>query len=209
MADIKTRDMVKGTIKTIDKAAVAAERMKRAYVATKEKAEHSTHASESSAEEYASDRIEAAADTAVHDGVYQADKIGRWGVRETRNNYQKAKSSIESFKNKRAEKQLKRQSLNRTGKQSIKAVEQTEKPSDSQQGHPAGKLSKPSRKVLQKQHRKQSKPQSRPLRLRLRPRSRRQKRHKKQLRLQRRRHRKLHRQRKRRQKPQRIQLKQR
>lgn len=127
MADIKTRDMVKGTIKTIDKAAVATERMKRAYVATKEKAEHSTHASESSAEEYASDRIESAADTAVHESVYQADKIGRWGVRETRNNYQKAKSSIESFKNKRAEKQLKRQSLNRTGKQSIKAVGQTEK----------------------------------------------------------------------------------
>lgn len=31
MADIKTRDAVKGTIKTIDKAAVASERMKSAY----------------------------------------------------------------------------------------------------------------------------------------------------------------------------------
>lgn len=31
MADIKTRDAVKGTIKTIDKAAVASERMKTAY----------------------------------------------------------------------------------------------------------------------------------------------------------------------------------
>ena len=31
MADIKTRDAVKGTIKTIDKAAVASERMNRAY----------------------------------------------------------------------------------------------------------------------------------------------------------------------------------
>ena len=30
MADIKTRDAVKGTIKTIDKAAVASERMKSA-----------------------------------------------------------------------------------------------------------------------------------------------------------------------------------
>ena len=31
MADIKTRDTSKGTIKTINKAAVATERMKKAY----------------------------------------------------------------------------------------------------------------------------------------------------------------------------------
>ena len=53
MADIKTRDTSKGTIKTINKAAVATERMKKAYVMTKDKAEHSTNASENSAEEYA------------------------------------------------------------------------------------------------------------------------------------------------------------
>lgn len=35
MPDIKTRDTVKGTIKTLDKAAVAGERMKEAYVRTK------------------------------------------------------------------------------------------------------------------------------------------------------------------------------
>ena len=53
MADIKTRDTSKGTIKTINKAAVATERMKKAYVMTKDKAEHSTNASENSVEEYA------------------------------------------------------------------------------------------------------------------------------------------------------------
>lgn len=37
MADIKTRDTSKGTIKTINKAAVATERMKKAYVMTKDK----------------------------------------------------------------------------------------------------------------------------------------------------------------------------
>lgn len=41
MHDIKTRDVVKGTIKAIDKSAVAAERIKDAYVRTKDKAEHS------------------------------------------------------------------------------------------------------------------------------------------------------------------------
>ena len=34
MADIKTRDVVKGSIKTIDKAAVAGERMMQAYIST-------------------------------------------------------------------------------------------------------------------------------------------------------------------------------
>ncbi len=38
MAKIKTRDVVKGTIKKIDKAAIAADRMSSAYVQTKEKA---------------------------------------------------------------------------------------------------------------------------------------------------------------------------
>ena len=42
MADIKTRDVVKGTIKKIDKAAIAADRMRAAYVQTKEKAEHTS-----------------------------------------------------------------------------------------------------------------------------------------------------------------------
>lgn len=111
MADIKTRDTSKGTIKTINKAAVATERMKKAYVMTKDKAEHSTNASENSAEEYASDKIEAATDRAVHETAYRADKVGRWGVRETRQNYQKAKGELRisrpsvqrsSFKNNRS-----------------------------------------------------------------------------------------------------------
>ena len=46
MADIKTRDVVKGTIKKIDKAAIAADRMRSAYVQAKEKAEHTTHPDE-------------------------------------------------------------------------------------------------------------------------------------------------------------------
>lgn len=67
MADIKTRDMVKGTIKTIDKAAVASERMKQAYISTKERAENSTYAAENSADEYASDKFERGIDATVHE----------------------------------------------------------------------------------------------------------------------------------------------
>lgn len=127
MADIKTRDTSKGTIKTLDKAAIATQRMKQAYIQTKDKAEHSTHASESSPEEYASDRMESATDRAVHNTVEQVDKVGRWGVRETKQNYQQAKTGIENFKAKRAEEQLKKQSVKRAEgqvqRQSIKTVE--------------------------------------------------------------------------------------
>ena len=40
MADIKTKDTKKGTIKAIDKASVATQRMKQTYIASKEKAEN-------------------------------------------------------------------------------------------------------------------------------------------------------------------------
>ena len=57
MPEIKTRDAVKGTIKAIDKSAVAAQSMKDTLVKAKEKAEHSTRAKESSPEEYAPDPV--------------------------------------------------------------------------------------------------------------------------------------------------------
>ena len=68
MPDIKTRDVVKGTVKVIDKSAVAAERMKDAYVRTKDKAEHGVFAAESSPEEYAADRTLTGVETAAHEG---------------------------------------------------------------------------------------------------------------------------------------------
>lgn len=93
MADIKTRDVVKGTVRTIDKAAVAGQRMKHAYIATKEKAEHSVEARETSTEEYAADRFEAGTDTVVHEGAHALDKAGRKGVQTTKENLVKAKTA--------------------------------------------------------------------------------------------------------------------
>lgn len=98
MPDIKTRDIAKGTIKTIDKSAVAAERMKSAFIQTKEKAEHSVSVPESSAEEYASNRLESGIDRVSHDAIHQFDKQGRKGVKETKQNIVKAKDGIQKFK---------------------------------------------------------------------------------------------------------------
>ena len=102
MADIKTRDAVKGTIKTIDKAAVATERMKSAYAKTKDKAEQGYYADESSATEYASDKMSYAADRIKDEGIHQFNKQGQKGVQTTKENIGKAKDKIADFKTKRA-----------------------------------------------------------------------------------------------------------
>ena len=106
MADIKTRDTVKGTIKTLDKAAVAGQKMKQAYIATKDKAEHSVNTNENTAEEYAADKTEAGIDEIAHKGAYAFDKAGRKGVQETKQNIQSAKEGIQRFKQQRAEKAM-------------------------------------------------------------------------------------------------------
>ncbi len=126
MADIKTRDVVKGTVRTLDKAAVASQRMKHAYIATKEKAEHSVDAGEATSSEYAADRFEAGTDTVAHEGAHALDKAGRKGVQTTKENIHKAKSGVQRFREQRAAKSMQRQTA-QTGKGSIKAVEQTEK----------------------------------------------------------------------------------
>ena len=127
MADIKTKDSIKGTIKTIDKAAIAGQRMKQAYVQTKEKAEHSTHAQENSAEEYAADRFEGGADRLTHEAAYQFDKQGRKGVEATKQNISKAKDGIRQFKEKRAAEVLKNQSVCTPRNKGVKAVQETQK----------------------------------------------------------------------------------
>lgn len=102
MADIKTRDAVKGTIKTIDKATIASERMKSAYVGIKEKAEQGYYADESSATEYATDRISFAADRVKDEGIHQFNKQGQKAVKTTQDNIGKAKDKITDFKQSRA-----------------------------------------------------------------------------------------------------------
>lgn len=127
MADIKTKDFIKGTIKTTDKSAALGQRMKQAYVQTKDKAEHSTRAQENSAEEYAADRFEGGADRASHEVPYQFDKQGRKGVKATKQNISKAKDGVRQFKEKRTAETLKNQSVRTSRNKCVKAVQETQK----------------------------------------------------------------------------------
>lgn len=107
MPDIKTRDAVNGTVKVIGKSAVAAERMKDAYVRTKDKAEHGIFAAESSPEEYAADRTLTGTETAAHEAVHGLDKAGRKGVKTTKENISKAKDYFQRRKTDLPKKQTK------------------------------------------------------------------------------------------------------
>lgn len=121
MAKIKTRDAVKGTIKTIDKAAIAAERMKSAYAKTKDKAEQGYYADESSATEYVSDKMSYAADRINDESIHQFNKQGQKSVRVTKDNIVKAKDKIADFKTKRAMKVAEQ----KQAQASIKATQRT------------------------------------------------------------------------------------
>ena len=117
---------------------VAGQRMKQAYISTKDKAEHSTSAAENSADEYAADRFERGVDTAVHEGAHQFDKAGRKGVESTKENIHKTKDGIENFKAKRAEKALQKQSQNIGGK-TVRTAEKSAEKTVKQSASSAGK----------------------------------------------------------------------
>ncbi len=125
MANIKTRDAVKGTIKTIDKAAIAGERMKSAYAKTKDKAEQGYYADESSAIEYASDKVSYTAERVTEEGVHQFNKQGQKGVQTTKENIVKAKDGIADFKTKRAMKAAEQKQAQTASVRSGSAVRQS------------------------------------------------------------------------------------
>lgn len=125
MADIKTRDAVKGTIKTLDKAAVAGERMKSAYAKTKDKAEQGYYAEESSPTEYAADKVSHVSGRIKDEGIHQFNKQGQKNAEATRENIGKAKDKIVDFKAKRAKKAAEQKTMrNKAGQNAMRTMGQ-------------------------------------------------------------------------------------
>ena len=75
MADIKTRNVIKGTIRTIDKAGIAGQRMKTSYAKTKQHATES-YSSDDNPVEYASGRISDTASRVLNKGTDGAVSAG-------------------------------------------------------------------------------------------------------------------------------------
>ena len=122
---IKTRVAEKG-IKAIDKAAVASERMKEAYIRTRDKADHSLYAAESSPGEYASDRLSSGVDSVAHEAIHQFDKQGRKGIKTTKENISKVKENIQ--KRKAAAEQPKKQAKKQAARKTRQAADRISEP---------------------------------------------------------------------------------
>lgn len=94
MADLKTRKAVKGTVKTIDRAAVAAERLKSAAVRTK----NAPSAALLRGDFFAGVRrqkLERSAQSTVSELDFQFRKRGRRGFSDARRNADKARTQMQ------------------------------------------------------------------------------------------------------------------
>lgn len=122
MPKIKTKDIIKGTIKTLDKGAIATERTKDVLVNIKEKAENSTN-SEINANEYGSDKINFVSNRTADETIYHFNKKGKESIVQTKDNFIKTKIKIKNIKSKLAEKRK----LDKVKKTKIKGIKTANK----------------------------------------------------------------------------------
>lgn len=102
---IKTKDITKGTIKTLDKGAIATERTKDTIVNIKEKAENA-YSSENETYDYASDKVTYVANRSTDEIVNTFNNQGKKSVETTKNNIIKTKQKIKDFKIKQTQKKI-------------------------------------------------------------------------------------------------------
>lgn len=121
---IKTKETIKGTIKTLDKGKIVTEKAKSSLVGIKERGENSYgDTNENNANEYAINRLSAGGRNAV----YNSNKIktkGNEAIRDTKNNFIKTKNKIKTIKSKLTEKKKIKEIKNKikTSKNVVKNV---------------------------------------------------------------------------------------
>ena len=89
MADIKTRDTLKGSVKTLNKAVVGTQKVKHAYISTKDKAENAVEPRENTAEEYATDRASEGASKTAQKSAQMTKKAVKKGTQKAKNEIEK------------------------------------------------------------------------------------------------------------------------
>lgn len=92
MRDIKTRDKVNQTVKTLDRAAIVADKFRNATVKSKETAEHTQTTDETSPEEYAVNLASDKSKIATHRAAVKFNEKGKQSVVETKRNIQRFRS---------------------------------------------------------------------------------------------------------------------
>ena len=120
MPDIKTREHVKN-VKVIDKAAVAGERMRTAFVRTKDQTQNLMDDGQASPHEYAEDQIRHAAEDVVHD-------VGHEVKRGTKKAVDKAKEAHRQQKEAKRAAEKAKETAKETTKQTTDTVKQATDP---------------------------------------------------------------------------------
>ncbi|MDE6839110.1 MAG: hypothetical protein K2P33_12055 [Acutalibacter sp.] len=95
MPDIKTRDVVKGTVKTIDKSVTATQRMKDAYIRTRKKAEDTAHSDSGTPNEYAVDSVSDSAENVLYETAHQLQRQRQKAVSSAKKNISNVKSHFQ------------------------------------------------------------------------------------------------------------------
>lgn len=102
MRDIKTRDKVNQTVKTLDRAAIVTDKFRKATVKSKEAAEHTQTTDETSPEEYAVNLVSDKSKIAAHIAAVKFNEKGKQSVAEIKHN-------IQHFRSEQAVKSIRRQ----------------------------------------------------------------------------------------------------
>lgn len=123
---IKTKETIKGTIKTIDKGRVITDKTKDTIVSIKEKGDVGyNNTNDNNANEYAINKINNSARKAVNNSG-NIKNTGNKAVRDTKNNFIKTKNKVKNIRTKLTEKKMIKQVKNKI-KTSKKVVKDTTK----------------------------------------------------------------------------------
>ena len=129
MADIKTKESIRGTVKTIDRAAVVSERIKSAAVRTKDTAdtaEKNAAPAETSPQEYGAQQIKDTVRRCVAGTEVQLQKRGRRGFSDAKRNAGKARDNIQKCKDAfkgTQPKKVTQQAVQKAGKGTLKTAQ--------------------------------------------------------------------------------------
>ena len=106
MRDIKTRDKVNQTVKTLDRAAIVADKFRNTTVKSKEAAEHTQTTDETSPAEYAVNLVSDKSKIATHRAAVKFNEKGKQSVAETKRNIQRFRSeqAVKSIRRQRTDK---------------------------------------------------------------------------------------------------------
>ena len=99
MSKIKTKEIIKGTIKQLDKSVIVVERTKDNLVNIKEKV-NSSYSTDDEVNEYASKKIQFTSNRVMDETVYTFNTKGKEGITTTKNNVIKTKNQLKTIKTK-------------------------------------------------------------------------------------------------------------